>query len=402
MLAENPSLSSLRWRWCLVAVAYACCLALGYAVVRSSWPSTYAQNWVLWSLLVLTIHLAILWWGLKHNHRRDERHLLPTLGYGNGLTLTRGLIIALLAGFLFAPRPVGLLAWAPALLYTIACVLDYLDGFVARVTDHATVLGEILDIEYDGMGMLVAVTLAIQYGQVPPWYFVLGLGRQLFIFGIWMRRRLGLPVHELPPSDNRRLIAGFQMGFMAVMLWPILAPPITTVAVFMFSVPLATSFGRDWLVVSGWIDAAAPGYRRSRRALKLWLEKRMPLLLRLLGAGLFLAIMAQVYPTFAAWRLYLTQAVTPPVGVLLGVVALLSPLAALCYLLGIWGRVSALLLGGVALLDMLATGFAWPANGLLLICGLWVLQSGSGAFSLWSPEEQILRRRVGQRKAGAR
>ena len=89
--------------------------------------------------------------------------------------------------------------------------------------------------------ILIAIGLAIQYGQLPVWYLILGLGRQLFIFGIWVRQRMGLPVYDLPPSDNRRVIAGFQMGFISVMLWPVFAPPLMTLACILFSIPLLIS-----------------------------------------------------------------------------------------------------------------------------------------------------------------
>lgn len=77
--------------------------------------------------------------------------------------------------------------------------IDFFDGFVARYTSRETRLGAILDIEFDGLGILIAVGLAIQYGHLPPWYLILGMARQLFILGIWLRRRLGKPVRELPP-----------------------------------------------------------------------------------------------------------------------------------------------------------------------------------------------------------
>lgn len=395
MLAEQPSLSSLRWRWCFVALAYAVSIAAGYLIVRNNWL-LYAANWAIWSLIVFAIHIGILWWGLKHNHRRHEKDLLPTLGYGNGLTLTRGLVICLLAGFLFAPRPDGLLAWAPALLYTVACLLDYLDGYVARITGHTTVLGEILDMEFDGLGMLVAVTLAIQYGQIPPWYFVLGVARQLFVFGMWLRQRLDMPVRDLPPSDNRRLIAGFQMGFMTVMLWPTLAPPTTTLACYMFSIPLAFSFGRDWLVVSGLVDANAPGYQRARRWIKRWSERRIPLALRIVGFAVMLLLYFGPQPHVALWRFYVAETAIPPLALLFGTLALLSPVAVVLFLLGIGARTASIVLLGTALLDMLAVGFAWQTNGVLLISALWVLQAGGGDFSLWNIEERLLRRRLGE------
>jgi len=398
MLAHHPSLTKLRVRWCLVTALSFLLLSLGYVFVRSAWYPGHAHKWLVWSVLVMAIQLGILWWGLQHNHRRHEDKLLPTFGYGNRLTLLRGVMIGMLAGFLFAPRPLNALAWAPALLYTSACVLDYLDGYIARITNHATVLGEILDIEFDGLGLLIAVTLAIQYGQIPLWYLILGLGRQLFIVGIWARRRLDLPVYELPPSDNRRVIAGFQMGFVSVMLWPVFSPPMTTLACVLFSIPLAGSFGRDWLVVSGWLDAESPAYVRGRRLVKLTLERWLPLMLRILGAVVMLVLLWMRYPTFAAWQTYLQQAAPALLVWVLQACAVLTPVALVLFAVGALGRIGALILTGVVCLDILATGFQWSTHGLLLVSTLWVLQMGSGALSIWRSEEHFLHRRAGERQ----
>jgi hypothetical protein len=50
----------------------------------------------------------------------------------------------------------------------------------------------------------------------------------------------------------------------------------------------------------------------------------------------------------------------------------------------------------------LAVGFVWPTNGLLLASAIIVLQMGSGYFSLWQPEEQLIRRRAGDRETEPR
>ena len=107
--------------------------------------------------------------------------------FGLGYSATR-FALGLLAGFVFLPQPSGGLAWLPALLYTLAIMADYLDGYFARLTHHATVLGEILDIEFDALGILMATSLAVHYGQLPWWYLPIGLSRYLFLFGIWWRR----------------------------------------------------------------------------------------------------------------------------------------------------------------------------------------------------------------------
>ena len=77
------------------------------------------------------------------------------------------MLIACLAGFLFSPRPPGWQAWIPALVYTLAVV-----GLYGRLPgqgyDHATRMGESLDMSLDGIGLLTAAVLAVQYGRCPP------------------------------------------------------------------------------------------------------------------------------------------------------------------------------------------------------------------------------------------
>ena len=400
MLTHTPPLTQLRARWFLVAASYAVALWLGYMVVRQNWHASHSTSWLMWAILALACQLGILWWGLQHNRRSNEVELLPTLGYGNGLTLTRGLALCLLAGFLFAPRPDGLLGWAPALLYAFSCIIDYLDGYVARITKHTTVLGEILDIEFDGLGMLIVIVLAIQYGQIPPWYLVLGLARQLFIFGIWLRKRWNLPVYEMSESDNRRMIAGFQMGFMSVVLWPVFEPPTTTLLSVLFAIPLAGSFLRDWFVVSGWIDADSARYQQARRLIKSITEGWLPLICRLVAVVVAILLLVRNYPTFANWATYLQQAEPLFLRWTLRWLAIVSPLALIFLGAGLLGRLAALSLIGLAMLDILATGFSLFSNGLLLGAAVWVLHMGSGYFAAWKPEEWMVRQRAGEQSAG--
>ena len=169
--------------------------------------------------------LVSFWRGLPYNRRPDEAQLLPNLGPGNVVTLARGLLTAALVGFIVSPQPQGWLAWMPGVLYTLVCIADFLDGYLARVTDQVTGLGERLDLSLDGLGVLIASVLVVQYGQAPRWFVLVGLARYLFLAGIWIRKQLGMAVFDLPPSNFRRGIAGLMMDFMAVLLFPIFSPP---------------------------------------------------------------------------------------------------------------------------------------------------------------------------------
>ena len=346
----------------------------GYQFLLQQWPAPAATRWLLLASMALAVQMGILWVVLPQNHPMADARLFPTLGYGNALTIVRGLLVGLLAGFLFGPTPIGLLAWAPALLYGIERIIDFFDGFVARISRHETRLGEILDMEFDGLGILIAVALAVQYGKLPPWYLLLGVSRPLFVLGIWLRQRAAKPVHDLPPSDHRRIIAGLQTSFVAATLWPVLAPPLTLFASYLFALPLVLSFGRDWLVVSGVVDPAAPAYQSARFAGKRIVEGWLPLAARVLGAGVAMMIL---------W----------PEGLDAGM-DLFWMLAALLLLLGVISRMSALMLGILAAIEATVFGLGLD-NGLLLACTVAVMHLGGGRLALWSPEERPLHAKLG-------
>ena len=81
-------------------------------------------------------------------------------------------------------------------------------------------LGTELDTVYDAVGLLIAPVLAVTYGQLHWSYLLVSIAYYLFVIGIKLREFRGLRVIELPPNISRRAIAGFQMGFVAVVLLP--------------------------------------------------------------------------------------------------------------------------------------------------------------------------------------
>ena len=256
----TPAMTNLRRSWLRLALTWPVVWAIGYRLLASNWP--YANRWLLLSGLTLAYCLWLLWRFLPNNHRVGETAVLPTLGLGNRLTLLRGLGIGLLAGFLFSPWPQGVLAWVIALLYTAVSIADYFDGYIARKTNHATVLGSRLDMEFDGLGVLVVSLLAIGYGQLPWWFLSIGLARYLFVWGLWWRDRRGLPIFDIPPSVQRRILAGAQMGLLTVVLWPIVPAPMAIIGGTIVAVPTLFGFGRDYAIAAGWLDPANRTYNR--------------------------------------------------------------------------------------------------------------------------------------------
>jgi CDP-diacylglycerol--glycerol-3-phosphate 3-phosphatidyltransferase len=67
------------------------------------------------------------------------------------------------------------------------------------------------------------------------------------------RAQRGLPIYPIPTNPLRRSLAGFQMGFIALSLWPVLNPILTVVASIAFMLPVRFGFVVDWGVLSGWL-----------------------------------------------------------------------------------------------------------------------------------------------------
>ena len=113
------------------------------------------------SLALWTLCWQQVWQRRTLNRAAPEAALYPALGLANQLTILRGLLIAATGGLLLQLPDNALLIWAAALLYSIAAILDRVDGFVARRTRQTSLLGSELDTVFDALGLVVAPLLAV-------------------------------------------------------------------------------------------------------------------------------------------------------------------------------------------------------------------------------------------------
>jgi CDP-diacylglycerol--glycerol-3-phosphate 3-phosphatidyltransferase len=256
---------------------------------------------------------------------------------------------------------------------------DYLDGYLARLTHHVTGLGSRLDMEFDGLGVLVVSLLAVWYGQLPWWYLALGAVRYLFIFGLWWRKRQKLPIYEMAPSVHRRVFAGFHMSFLSVVLWPVIPSSGAMIAGVMFGGATAVSFLRDWLVMIGWLNPDSAVYRRTQQQIFRLMTHHLPFTIRVIIV-LCLPILLVSLP------------LEHPAGWLFSWVGWIAGTAVF---LGCMGRVFALLLIFPVWLQVVTYGIT-PLNGIILVCVIYLMLLGTGRFSWWQPEERYIARRAGE------
>jgi CDP-diacylglycerol---glycerol-3-phosphate 3-phosphatidyltransferase len=389
---SNEVLPRLKKRWAAFTCIGIVTLVSAALLLHHLWESRFALHWLLVSAAGMFYLAGILWRNLDQNYRPDGTNLLPTFGPGNSLTLLRGLLLAGLAGFILLPRPLELLAWAPAIIYTLAIAADYFDGYAARVSNHVTRLGETLDISLDGVGVMIASILAIQYGTLPAWYLLVPVARYLFLAGIRIRVRRGLPIHELNPSLRRKAFAGLQMGFLSAMLWPVFTPPGTTFAAFVFALPFLVGFVIDWFGVSGLLRQ---NNGRQAATTYAFLLAWTPIALRMaVFIGASVAIGAEINNFLDPSVQTSTSADVPGAG--LGIILLGAEIMVLFLLvLGAAGRVAAiagLLLLGIHQIhaDLNLTQY------MLIFVYVAILYLGTGKYSLWKPEERLIFKQAGR------
>ncbi|MCD6526248.1 MAG: CDP-diacylglycerol--glycerol-3-phosphate 3-phosphatidyltransferase [Desulfuromonas sp.] len=73
--------------------------------------------------------------------------------------------------------------WA-ALIFSIASITDWLDGYLARKWELVTVMGKFLDPLADKLIVMAALIMMIPLGRVPAWAVFLILAREMLVTGL--------------------------------------------------------------------------------------------------------------------------------------------------------------------------------------------------------------------------
>lgn len=341
------------------------------------WPAWQALQWLIQAGLLWLLVTSIINSQLDLNRPSQQQAIYDDLGWANRLTILRGFLVALTGGFIFLIDLSQNILLIPALSYLIAAVIDRVDGYIARLTRHESLLGIKLDTEFDALGLLIAPLLAVWLGQIHWSYLSVSLAYYLFQSGLYWRKRHQKPVYQLPLNMSRRAVAGFQMGFLAVVLWPILAPPATSVAGFAFMLPLLGGFIIDWLIVSGGINLETPEINRFFKLSNKVTHQVLLPIFRVIIFALLSLLIIKTHPL----NVVLNDITLPKALLLMSML-----LSALMILLGILGRFFAIILSCLLCWFFLSYDMHY-FDTILLVLVIWIMQFGTGKFSLWLWDE---------------
>lgn len=366
--------SQLRREWGYYIITSLIIIGAIFAFLNSAQPPGYNVQWGMQTILLFFFLLIYVWRILPTNHRNDETAILPTLGPGTWLTLTRSTLIATICGFYFLPEPVGWAAWLPAILYTVAALTDFFDGWLARITNHSTLLGQRLDMDMDSLGILTITALVFQYDKIPFWYFGFGFARYIFLFGLWLRKQRKKTNAQMGTNPLRRWLAALQMGFIAVIVYPLIRPPATQFAATLFLIPFAGSFIIDWLHI---IQHEKKVYFQRLQQIGGWVAQQYGVIS--FAMRVLIVLLTMVWLNENAFT-------TAPF--------LASIILSILILSGTLVRASAISFLILIGLTNTVENFNWVSQ-LLLVLNINLLVFGSGKFSLWNPEDWVVWNRAG-------
>ncbi len=100
----------------------------------------------------------------------------------NILTILRILLIPFFI-ILFAEPSVSRSNWA-AIIFIIASLTDWIDGYIARKYGQVTLSGKLLDPVADKLLVLSALIMLVELQRVPAWLAIIIIGRDVAITGL--------------------------------------------------------------------------------------------------------------------------------------------------------------------------------------------------------------------------
>jgi phosphatidylglycerophosphate synthase len=214
-------------------------LAGAYLTHRFGFDAAYLEK----ALAVFAAGGVLVLTGLPKHHPFDA------FGAANLVTVSRGALVALLAGLIGERAAAGVPLLATAVAVTVA-VLDGVDGWLARRQRMASDFGARFDMETDALFILVLAVLAWRFDRTGAWVLLSGVLRYAFVgAGVvmpWLRR-------PLPHSARRKTIAVVQVVALIVTIAPFVPAALAALIAAVGLCALSGSFAVDilWLYQHG-------------------------------------------------------------------------------------------------------------------------------------------------------
>jgi CDP-diacylglycerol--glycerol-3-phosphate 3-phosphatidyltransferase len=170
----------------------------------------------------------------------------------NKLTVLRVILVPFFVVFLLLSKTTESMKWIALVLFIVASLTDFLDGYLARSRNLVTTFGKFMDPLADKVLTISGMICLIELGRIPSWIVVIIVAREFIISGF----RLIATEHGIVIAANYwgKWKTTFQMIMIILMIVNIPALKMVTaivmwVALILTIVSLATYIMQNMEVV---------------------------------------------------------------------------------------------------------------------------------------------------------
>ena len=120
----------------------------------------------------------------------------------NKITLFRVLLVPVFVIIMLLPE--GVMSYRniiACVIFCVACISDFFDGYLARKWQLVTNFGKFMDPLADKLLVCSALILFVELGRIPAWAVIIIIGREFIVSGI-----------RLIAADNGSVIAANMLG----------------------------------------------------------------------------------------------------------------------------------------------------------------------------------------------
>ncbi|MGA1843151.1 MAG: CDP-diacylglycerol--glycerol-3-phosphate 3-phosphatidyltransferase [bacterium] len=148
---------------------------------------------------------------------KRSRRVLQQMNLPNKLSLIRILLVPLLVVFLLGGK--ALTRWNDIIalvVFIVAAITDWLDGYIARNAKQVTTLGKFLDPVADKLLISAAFISLVEINRVPAWIVVIIVGREIMVTG--MRSIAAAQQIIIPASRLGKYKVGFETAAIIALI----------------------------------------------------------------------------------------------------------------------------------------------------------------------------------------
>jgi CDP-diacylglycerol--glycerol-3-phosphate 3-phosphatidyltransferase len=130
------------------------------------------------------------------------------LSHPNTLTLFRIAAVPIIVILMLYPNRIS--TFAAAILFSIAAITDYFDGYIARTRGLVSNLGKVMDPVADKLLVSSAFIMLASLGWVPAWIVCIIIGREIAVTGL--RNIIAEKGEDVSASNLGKYKTGFQIA----------------------------------------------------------------------------------------------------------------------------------------------------------------------------------------------